>query len=79
MTPEFRRIKTNKADSLAVHGNRVAVDHVNVGGIERVAVCKGPDHSSGVNEVAENFDIEANAIKEMLEGLSLILMQPLPK
>ncbi len=35
--------------------------------------------SSGVNEVAQNFDIDANALKEMLEGLSLVLMQPLRK
>jgi uncharacterized protein (DUF433 family) len=35
--------------------------------------------SSGVNEVAQHFDIDANALKEMLEGLSLVLMQPLRK
>jgi uncharacterized protein (DUF433 family) len=35
--------------------------------------------SSGVDEVAKNFDVDASAIKEMLEGLSLVLMQPLHK
>jgi uncharacterized protein (DUF433 family) len=35
--------------------------------------------SSGVSEVAQNFDVDANTIKEMLEGLSLVLMQPLRK
>ena len=35
--------------------------------------------SSGVEEVAQNFDIDADAIREMLEGLSLVLMQPLEK
>ncbi len=35
--------------------------------------------SSGVSEVAQNFDVDANTIKEMLDGLSLVLMQPLHK
>jgi uncharacterized protein (DUF433 family) len=33
--------------------------------------------SSGVQEVASNFDLDPVVIKEMLDGLSLILMRPI--
>ena len=35
--------------------------------------------SSGVNEVAQNFDIDSGTIRKLLEGLSLILMRPFQK
>ena len=35
--------------------------------------------SSGAEEVARNFDIDVNIIKEMLEGLSLVLLRPMVK
>jgi len=35
--------------------------------------------SSAVTELAENYDLNAENIREMLNGLSLILMQPMTK
>ena len=35
--------------------------------------------STGVSEVADNYDLNPETIREMLNGLSLILMRPFPK
>jgi uncharacterized protein (DUF433 family) len=36
-------------------------------------------NTSGVQEIADNYDLDGAAIKEVLVGLSLILLQPMHK
>lgn len=67
--------------------NAVDVDPKRVGGMP---VLKGTRftvaqtlaelaQSSAVTELAENFDLDAGVITEMLEGLALVLSRPFPK
>jgi uncharacterized protein (DUF433 family) len=67
-----------------------AISEINPGRRGGVPVLKGTSFtlsqvlaelsdSSGVEEVAQNFELDPAVIRQMLEGLSLVLMRPLNK